>query len=185
MTEPLTEQPKRAPARRKRSPRITTRMIAEALQSTSGLAVLAAKRLGCSPSVIYNRMRDEPALREIQEYAREEIVDMAEGALRVCVGNREPWAVQFALRTIGRTRGYTEPSRYTLELSGQVAGTMEHKHVMQHIIQGMADDPTYLEAARQRAIEDNTLDSFARPVGAAPSLDPLTQSASVPPPENH
>jgi hypothetical protein len=39
---------------------------------------------------------------------RESIVDNAESAFNKAVVTEQPWAIQFALRTIGRKRGYVD-----------------------------------------------------------------------------
>lgn len=152
--------PKRPPRRR-----ITDREIAEALKASSGLAILAARKLGCAPDTIYSRLSAKPALRQIQLHAREEIVDLAEAGLKTCVMNRESWAIQFALRTIGRDRGYVEPSKYTVELTGAGGGPVKHEHSVQHMLQELAHDPAYVAYARQRAVTQQPVPSFARPVG--------------------
>jgi len=175
---PLLEKPER-----RTRPRISDRLVAEALQAADGLAVLAARKLGCSPSLIYARIRQNPKLREIQEFAREEIIDLAELGLRTSVLDREAWAIQFTLRSLGRTRGYAEPSKFTVELSGAGGGPIQQEHTIQHLIQEMGKDERYLEACRQRSIDSQTgtIDAtFARPVGIPDLDDHEDQKAEAP-----
>lgn len=47
-------------------------------------------------------------LGSIVEEARESLADDAESAVAVAVSKREPWAISFVLRTLGRSRGYVE-----------------------------------------------------------------------------
>lgn len=88
----------------------STVSIIEALEQTGGLVSLAAKKLGCSTQTIVSRAKKEPEIQEAINTSREAIVDHAELALKAAVLDREPWAVQFVLRTLGRTRGYVEKS---------------------------------------------------------------------------
>ncbi len=87
---------------------MTVENIVAALAETNGLVSLAARRLGCSPQNIYSRARKSPAIREAIASAREELVDLAELALRAAVMERQPWAVALVLKTLGRDRGYSE-----------------------------------------------------------------------------
>lgn len=88
--------------------RHTDDAIAAALRAASGIVSEAARMLGTSPKVIYQRMRRSPALAEIRDDGREELLDLAETSLRRAVEDGQTWAVMFTLKTLGRTRGYTE-----------------------------------------------------------------------------
>jgi hypothetical protein len=111
------------------TPSLTHTQIAEALASNGGLMSLAAKRLGVTRQAIHNRVKRSAELRQICEDQREEILDLAEAALKVSVTKREAWAVCFTLKTIGKQRGYIEHStaditsggkaiRFTLNIGG-------------------------------------------------------------------
>jgi hypothetical protein len=181
----LPEKPEKVRRQqRKQKPRITDRLIAEALKVSDGYISFAARDLGCSQSFIRKRMMAHPSLREIRDDAREEVLDIAEFGLKICISNREPWAIQFALRTIGRARGYVEPSKVSVELSGAGGGPIKHEHTMQHLLQELENDPVYAEAARQHAVNSSrTIDApFARPVGLPAPGDPGNNPAvpSVP-----
>lgn len=88
--------------------RYSTKEIIDALQSTNGLVSLAARRLNCSPEIIYRRMRKDPSVADAVRSAREELVDLAEMQLRSAVLSGKPWAVTLVLKTLGRHRGYVE-----------------------------------------------------------------------------
>jgi hypothetical protein len=57
-------------------------------------------------------------LRQVVEDARQSIVDAAENALLAAVVEKQGWAVCFALKTLGKSRGYVE--QMDQQLSGQV-----------------------------------------------------------------
>jgi hypothetical protein len=162
----LPEKPEKAKRRPPRQ-KITNRLVAEALKAHDGIVSFAARALGCSQSLIRKRMEEYPSLKEIRTDATEELIDIAEFGLKTCVTNREPWAIQFALRTVGKSRGYIEPSKISVELSGAGGGPIKHEHTMQHLLQELENDPVYAEAARQHAVNSSrTIDApFARPVG--------------------
>jgi hypothetical protein len=91
----------------------TTEAIINALKETNGLVSLAARRLGCSASTIYTRAHNVRAVQQTINESREELVDIAELALRSCLTKQEGWAVAFTLRTIGKNRGYVERTEIT------------------------------------------------------------------------
>jgi len=88
--------------------RYSTDEIVRALEKANGLISVAARLLGCTPKTIYRRAEESPRVREIIENAREELVDIAEIALRSALLRGESWAVSMVLRTLGRSRGYSE-----------------------------------------------------------------------------
>lgn len=72
------------------------------------MVYLAARALQCSPQTIYNYRDKYPDVARAIEQSRGELVDTAELALKRAVLAGEAWAVCFALKTIGRNRGYSE-----------------------------------------------------------------------------
>lgn len=88
--------------------RLTNRQIIDALRQVNGMVYLAARRLGCSPTTIYNRMAKAEGIRHVCETARGELIDVAEQKLKSAVEKGEPWAISLVLRTIGKSRGYVE-----------------------------------------------------------------------------
>ena len=74
---------------------------------------MAARRLGCSKVTIYNRAKKVKAVSDAIEEAREDMVDLAELALRKSVMNGEPWSVAMVLKTLGKSRGYVERQEVT------------------------------------------------------------------------
>jgi len=88
--------------------RIPTERIIECLRETNGLISLAARRVPCSQTTIYERARRIKAVRETIEECRAELIDYAELALRRAVMDGQPWAVSLVLKTLGKERGYVE-----------------------------------------------------------------------------
>ena len=105
---------------------VSTDRIIECLRQTNGLVHLAAKRVPCSPSTIYQRARDVAKVQRAIEEHRDELVDLGELALRAAVIAREPWAVALVLKTLGRNRGYVERQ----ELTGAEGGPMQHEVIV-------------------------------------------------------
>ena len=93
--------------------KFTNKSIIDAVNSVNGMIYLAARKIGCNPQTIYNRMNKVPAIREAVENARGELVDISEQKLRAAVINGEPWAVAMVLKTLGKSRGYVERQEVT------------------------------------------------------------------------
>lgn len=68
----------------------------------------AAKLLGVSRTSMTRYARRWKAVQEALEERRQEMVDLAEMGLRGAVLRQEPWAITFALKTLGRDEGYAE-----------------------------------------------------------------------------
>jgi len=93
--------------------KFSTQQIVEALESVNGMIYLAARKLGCTPKTIYNRMAKSEIIRETVEDSRGELIDISEQKLRAAVLNGEPWAVALVLKTLGKKRGYVERQELT------------------------------------------------------------------------
>ena len=83
-------------------------MIADALNKSFGNVAHAARSLGMTRTGLSDRIAATPELKQITHDARQSIVDAAENALFSCVTSKQPWAVCFALKTLGKDRGYVE-----------------------------------------------------------------------------
>lgn len=103
-------------------PRFTASDIIKALDQHYGMVYLAAKALKCSHQTIYNYAKKHPTVQEAIDRNRGHVIDSAEVALFDAILNREHWAVTFALKTIGKNRGYTEKTEQ--EISGPGGGPM-------------------------------------------------------------
>ena len=93
--------------------RYPTELIAQALHESCGMVYVAARRIGCSSTAIYDRMKDHQELRQIVEEYRGVMIDEAEIKLKDAVLNGEPWAIQLVLRGPGKVRGYAERAEIT------------------------------------------------------------------------
>jgi hypothetical protein len=91
-----------------KTPRYTATQVADALRATRGMVYLSAKRLGCDPNTIMAYCRRYPTVEQAKQEARGELLDAAEVRLWDAVLRGEHWAICFALRTLGKSRGYSE-----------------------------------------------------------------------------
>ena len=103
-----------------RKKRYTAAEVVAMLRETKGMVYLAAERLGCSHTTVYNYIKNYVSVKEEFEHQRGELVDIMELKLREAALSGEPWAVQFGLRTIGKHRGYVERSEQ--EITGKDGG---------------------------------------------------------------
>jgi|SRR5579885_1387514 len=87
---------------------ISTEQIKQALIKSGGYMTHAAALLKCDHSTISKRVAAHPELREIISEARENLLDDAEKGLHSLVLDKEFAAICFALKTVGKKRGYTE-----------------------------------------------------------------------------
>ncbi len=92
--------------------------IGGALLSTRGNVELAAQKLGCCRHTIYDRMKKNKAIGAARVAGRVMMVDAAEDKLFEAITAGKGWAILFALKTVGRDRGYVE--RQEMEHTGTV-----------------------------------------------------------------
>jgi hypothetical protein len=112
--------------------RYTAAQVIAALQATRGMVYLAARHLGCDPETVMNYCRRYPTVEQAKHDARGELLDVAEVKLWQAVQAGEHWAITFALRTVGRERGYGETlalhltiERAAARVAGQFGLTVE------------------------------------------------------------
>lgn len=87
-------------------PKYSAAQMVDALTQTRGLVYLAAQRLGCDHNTVLRYCKRYPSVEAAKVQARGELLDMAEVRLWAAVQQGEHWAVTFALRTLGRDRGF-------------------------------------------------------------------------------
>ncbi len=102
----------------KARPRLRKADVRAALVRHHGLIGPAAADLGVTRQAVYTAMKRWPDLDDARRDARAFVVDVAEGSLYRKASAGEPWAVQFALRTLGRDRGYGD--RLELQHGGRI-----------------------------------------------------------------
>gem|GEM_PF-1874133 len=88
--------------------RYTAQQVIDALKATRGMVYLAAKALQCDPETVMNYCKRFPTVEQAKHDARGELLDIAEVKLWTAVQAGEHWAITFALKTLGRSRGYVE-----------------------------------------------------------------------------
>lgn len=98
----------------------TDEQIVAALEKTGGLIFHAAKKVGCNADTIHERVKTSQAVRDCLRDLRGGLVDTAESKLFAAVKKGEAWAVQFALKNLGKDRGYVERSESSTSLTGDV-----------------------------------------------------------------
>lgn len=74
-----------------------------------------ARFLGCSISTVTNYIERHDELKVLYEENRTRIVDMAESSLVRLINQGHPSATIFALKTLGKNRGYIENPAINLE----------------------------------------------------------------------
>lgn len=80
----------------------------KALELSGGNISRAAKVVGCTRNVYYNRMKDSELFKLKVDEIRETKIDYAEDKLQALIEIGNPQAVTFYLSTIGKKRGYTK-----------------------------------------------------------------------------
>jgi len=99
--------------------RYTREQVVAALEKTKGMVFLAAKILGCSHVTVYNYAKRYKSVQQAIDANRGKVVDTAELKLYDAILAGEHWAVAFALRTIGRDRGYVEKQALDVTSGGE------------------------------------------------------------------
>lgn len=99
-------KPKDAPAKSPR--RLTTEEVARALVDARGNMSHAARQLGCARNTVEAHIKRTPELQQVLKDQREALIDDAENALAMAIDQLQGWAVCFALKCLGKERGYVE-----------------------------------------------------------------------------
>lgn len=88
--------------------RLTQKQVEYALQQAAGNVTYAAKSLGVTRGTLYNHIKKSATLQAVLTDTREELVDIAESALKREVLEGNITAIIFTLKTLGKSRGYVE-----------------------------------------------------------------------------
>src|SRR4029453_13453049 len=83
------------------------------------MVTVAARQLNCNVDTVLNYCKRYAMCEKAKKGARDEILDECELRLVAAIRRDEGWAIAFALKTIGRSRGYGE--RLDLNVSIQAA----------------------------------------------------------------
>lgn len=93
--------------------RFTATEVADAIRETNGFITYTAKRLGCSRGTVYGYINEHDICKEAVDDARAGFLDVAEMTLLNKVKEGDVTAVIFALKTLGKDRGYSQRHEYT------------------------------------------------------------------------
>jgi hypothetical protein len=91
----------------------TDKQIIDTLRECKGMAYLAASRIGCNYTTIYERAKKNKKIQDLINSERGKVIDFAELRLIKAIDRGEPWAIAFCLKTIGKNRGYVERQEVT------------------------------------------------------------------------
>ena len=91
-----------------KTPRISDETLIELIGKYKGFVTAVCKAANMSRQNFYKRMHKSIEIQDALSNAREEIIDMAESKLIRLIEDLNPQAIMFALKTIGRDRGYIE-----------------------------------------------------------------------------
>lgn len=105
-------------------PHYTAEQMSDALTVGHGLVSYAARLLKCSPQTVRSYITRYPSVAKARFEAREELLDIAELSLYRKILEGEAWAIQFALSTIGKGRGYTKRDEHTSPAGKPVTFTL-------------------------------------------------------------
>jgi hypothetical protein len=96
--------------------RYTVPDVIAALQEAKGMISEAAHILNCHPNTVRGYIERHPTVAAAHREQREGFLDVAELALLKAIHAGEVSAITFALRTIGRERGYGEHIEHDVEV---------------------------------------------------------------------
>jgi hypothetical protein len=86
----------------------TVEQMVEAIKGSGGLVSVIAQRLGCGRATVYRYVSRYQSVREALDSERAVLLDRAESELFRLIGEGNVQAIIFALKTLGKDRGYTE-----------------------------------------------------------------------------
>ena len=106
---------------RGRPVKLTKSSLERALRANGGIQTKAAASLGVPRMTVHRALIRWPELRDVIIEAREELLDDAEDGLRELVAARNVASIIFTLKTIGKSRGYSERHEVTGPGGGPLA----------------------------------------------------------------
>lgn len=98
--------------------RLSVECLLSEIETQCGNISAIARSFGVRRQSVSEYIERRPELKQALADAREGMLDEAENALLDAIRSKEGWAVCFALKTIGRNRGYVE--KQEIEMSGPV-----------------------------------------------------------------
>ena len=92
----------------KSAPSLKLEDIERELIEARGKISHAARQLGCARYTVQAWINRTPQLQQVLKDQREAMIDQAENALVMAIEQLQGWAVCFALKCLGKERGYVE-----------------------------------------------------------------------------
>lgn len=111
-TKPLPTKPAKS------SPSLKLEDVERELIEARGNISHAARQLGVARYTVQAIIARHPQLQQVLKDAREAMIDTAENALVMAIEQMQGWAVCFALKCLGKERGYVETQQ--VQQSGSV-----------------------------------------------------------------
>lgn len=110
-----------------RTNQYTNEEMISALKKFKGAVYLAAESIGCNPDTIYTRAKKSPEVKRAITAHRGKMLDTAELALYNAIMKGESWAIAFALKSVGRSRGYGDKIEITHGISPKLLKQLKQK----------------------------------------------------------
>ena len=140
--------------------KFTPQQVITALKASSGIKLVAARALGCSPSTITSYIERYKPVEAAWKQCRDDFVDLAQSQLVTGVKDGNMTAVIFTLKTLGKHLGYSERH----EVSGPDGGPVP---IQESDLSQYTDDELYaLREIHERAVSRARGDQQG--VGSAP-----------------
>ena len=99
--------------------RYTAEQVIKAIVGSFGIKTAAANALGCTRQTIDNYIKRYPTVAQAYHEERERLVDMAESKFAEAINAGEWAAISFALRTLGKDRGFVESRALDVTSGGE------------------------------------------------------------------
>ncbi len=100
--------------------RYTATEVAEAIADTRGFITYTARRLGCSRGTVYSYINKYQICKDAVADARAGFLDLAELTLYNKIKDGDITATIFALKTLGKDRGYSQRTEHTGAGNGSI-----------------------------------------------------------------
>ena len=99
--------------------RYTATQFISAIESSFGIKTAIASTLECDRHTVDSYIERYPTIRRAYEAERNRLVDMAEGKFAEAISKGEWAAISFALRTLGKDRGFVESRALDVTSGGE------------------------------------------------------------------
>lgn len=114
---------------------LTKKQIEAAVRASGGNITQAAYSLGVTRGALYKRMKAMPEIWDVVTHERESIADLAESTLRQNIEKGDVASTIFALKTLGKSRGYVERQEVTGADGGSIKIEDEAQAATERILQ--------------------------------------------------